>query len=223
MNSATNKNNGGIGLLGWIVILSAFLLYFKTADVLMLFAPPSLNMMLGMNVDWLYGYFNAALVEGLALVLHFHPRAKLSTSAQIVKWITLGISGLCQIYDGQVVTNTIATMSDPLKLGFSYGVPLIPLFIVIMIFAIGRLPDDEEPAKPFVGVKNMLKPAFKRFWEGDKVVVQQNRVPVSLHSPEPNPEPQIHPELIRQLEEVVRQYSGNGHNGSGGSQGSNFP
>jgi TM2 domain-containing membrane protein YozV len=218
MNSETNKNEG-IGMLGWIVILSAFLLYFKTADVLMLFAPPSLNMMLGMNVDWLYGYFNAALVEGLALTLHFHPRAKLSTAAQVVKWITLGISGLCQIYDGQVVTNSIANMSDPLKLGFSYGVPLIPLFIVIMIFAIGKLP-DAGVRRPFIGFKHMFKPAFKKLWEGD------SSVPASyqLQTQElPSPEPMLTPEMIRQLEELlVRQSNGNGHNGSGGSQGSNF-
>lgn len=201
MANNTKKSGSGDKMLDWVVILSALILYAKTADVLSFFSPTILNDILGFDVSFVYGMVTAALVEGLALTLHFNKRAKLSSAAQIVKWIALGISGLCQVFDGFITTETTANMSETLKFALAYGVPLIPLLIVVMVFSIGHLPEDDE-VRPFKGLKNILVPNFSRFWNGEG---EQNFVSPSAVS-NPALDENEKNELVRQLtEEIVRQ------------------
>lgn len=182
-----NKIGSGDKTLDWGVVVAAAVLFPKTADILSYFSPLILNEIFGFNFSLIYGIVNALLVEGLALALHFNRRASLSGTAQTVKWTLLGISGVCQVFDGFVVTNTLASQSDTMKAVLSYGVPLIPLFIMIMVFGIGHLPevgDDGEvvtkPRKPFKGVKKIVK----GLWEGEENTV---RSPVVRQEEYPSP------------------------------------
>ena len=153
------KLGSGDKILDWGVIIAAGILFFRTADILSYFSPQILSDILGFDVSLIYGIVCAALVEGLALAIHFNRRSTLSGTAQTVKWVLLCISGACQVFDGFVVTNTLAQQSDTMKAAFSYGVPLIPLAIMVMVFGIGQLPElekiDSRPRAPFIGLKGM--------------------------------------------------------------------
>ena len=153
-------NGSGDKILDWGVIIGALLLFAKTADVLSYFSPAILNDIIGFDVSLIYGIICALLVEGLALALHFNRRAALSSTANVVKWVLIGISGICQVFDGFITTGSVAQMSDTMKAGLSYGVPLIPLLITVMIFGIGHLPElnglDQRPKRPFVGLRPMM-------------------------------------------------------------------
>jgi hypothetical protein len=153
-----NKNGSGDAILDWAVIGMAIILFFRTADILSYFAPSILTDIFGFDVSLIYGSVCALAVEGVALALHFNRRARFYSPAIVVKWILLAVSGICQVFDGFVITNTLSQQTDTMKAVFSYGVPLVPLFVLIMIFQIGRLPElDGQPVerKPFVGLKAM--------------------------------------------------------------------
>ena len=152
-----NKNGSGDAVLDWTVVGMAILLFFRTADVLSYFSPTILNDIFGFDVSLIYGIVCALAVEGVALALHFNRRAIAYTPAIVVKWALLSISAICQVFDGFVITNTLANQTDTMKAIFSYGVPLIPMFVLVMIFKIGRLPEVGETVqgKPFKGVRNM--------------------------------------------------------------------
>lgn len=154
------KTGNGDKVLDAGVVIAAAILFFRTADVLSVFAPTILNDILGMDVAFIYGVVCALLVEGLALALHFNRRAQFSGTAQAVKWTLLVISGVCQVFDGFVVTDTLSRQTDTMRFIFSWGVPLIPLLIMVMVFGIGRLPEEDgtQPDKvPFQGVVPSIK------------------------------------------------------------------
>lgn len=154
------------GFLSFAVVIGALLLFAKTADVMSYFSPTILNDIIGQDVGLLYGIVTAAMVEGMILALHFNHRAALHAPAQWVKWILIIISGLCQFFDGTIVTNTLAQQSDTLKTIFQFGVPLIPLLIVIMIIWIGQLPQSAQPRKPWKGFKNTFE-QLPKIWYGE--------------------------------------------------------
>lgn len=162
-----SKNGSGDKILDWIVIIGALIMFIKTADVLSYFAPTNLNAIIGLDVSVIYGGISATLVEGAALALHFNSRAKLSVAAQVAKWTLMGISALCQVFDGYIATGSAAQMSDTLKFGLQFGVPLVPLIVIILLFAVGRLPDDGSERTPFVGIRNIVGPFLNRLWNGD--------------------------------------------------------
>jgi|GEM_PF-4100026 len=153
------KIGSGDKVLDWVAFIAALILFAKTADLLSYFSPAILSDILGFDVSLIYGSICAALVEGLALALHFNRRATLSSTAQVVKWILIAISGVCQVFDGFITTDSVAQMSDTMKAGLSYGVPLIPLLIMVMVFGIGQLPEVDvaqgSHKKPFIGLKGM--------------------------------------------------------------------
>jgi len=154
-----NKTGSGDKVLDWGVVIAAMILFPKTADVLSYFSPAILNDIFGFDVYHIYGGVNALLVESLALAIHFNRRAALVGSAQVVKWALLAISGACQVFDGFVTTKTLAQQTDTMKAIFSYGVPLVPLVIMVMIFGIGQLPDNgiRSNRKPFVGLRGLWR------------------------------------------------------------------
>lgn len=166
-----NKTNNGSGdkWLDFAAYVLAAILFLKTADVLSYFAPQILNSILGFDVSFVYGSVCAVLVEGAALALHFNGRAVRSSAAQIVKWILLGISGACQVFDGFITAGNVAQMSDTLKFGLSYGVPLIPLAVLVMLFTIGKLPEDGTPPKQWKGLRNIVRPAWDKLINGESV------------------------------------------------------
>lgn len=171
MENTTNHTNNGSGdkWLDFAAYVLAAILFLKTADVLSYFAPQILNLILGFDVAFIYGSVCAVLVEGAALALHFNSRARLSSAAQIVKWILLGISGACQVFDGFITAGNVAQMSDTLKFGLSYGVPLIPLAVLVMLFTIGKLPEDGTPQKQWKGLRNIVRPAWEKLMNGESV------------------------------------------------------
>jgi hypothetical protein len=161
------KTGSGDKMIDWIVIVGAILLFTKTAEVLSYFAPTMLNEIFGVDVSILYGMVCATLVEGLALSLHFNRRTSHSSSAQIVKWILIAISGVCQIFDGFLVTGSVSTMSDTLKAVLAFGVPLVPLLVVTMIFAIGQLPELESTeVRPGSSLGMFMPTSANRFGSG---------------------------------------------------------
>lgn len=157
------KNNDGF--LNFAVVGAAIVLFPRTADIMSYFSPQILSDIIGFDVSLVYGLATALMVEGLALALHFNRQAAFSATAQWVKWSLIVISGICQVFDGYIITDTLANQSDTIKAVFQYGVPLVPLLIMIMVFGIGRLPESNEPKKPFVGIKN-IPAQFSWIWDG---------------------------------------------------------
>lgn len=160
------SNQQNDGFLNAAVVGAAIILFARTADVLSYFSPSILNDIIGSDISLLYGIVTAVMVEGVALALHFNRRAARSTSAQWVKWSLLAISGACQVFDGYIITDSLASQTETIKLVFQIGVPLIPLLIVVMIFWVGKLPEDNEPRKKFVGLKN-IPAQFSWIWNGE--------------------------------------------------------
>lgn len=169
-----NKTGSGVKFADWAVVILAILLYFKTAEVLSYFSPKNINEIIGMNVGWLYGYVTAFFVEGVAVAYHFYPGARVHTPAIIVKWILIILSGICQVFDGKIVTETIASMPEQQRLFFEYGLPLLPWFVLILLIAVGEIPNDPHVrSKYWRGVKHLL-PDVKRIWEGDPELQKEN-------------------------------------------------
>ncbi len=161
-----NKIGSGDKWLDASVIIAALICFIKTADVFAYFAPAVLSQILGFDVSYLFGVITATLVEGVMLRLHFNRRAHGYTPAEIAKWLLMAISLLCQVFDGFIVTNTLAQQSDEMKFLFQYGVPALPILLIVLNFAIGKLPDTGEQVT-HVGLKHRL-PNWKRIWEGDE-------------------------------------------------------
>lgn len=162
-----NKTGSGVKFADWAVVILAILLYFKTAEVLSYFSPKNINELIGMNISWLYGYVTAFFVEGVAVAYHFYPGARVHTPAIVVKWILIILSGICQVFDGKIVTETIANMPSQQRLFFEYGLPLLPWFVLILLIAVGEIPSDPHVrTKYWRGIKHLL-PDMKRVWEGD--------------------------------------------------------
>lgn len=155
----------GIRFADWAVVVLAIILFFKTAEVLAYFAPQSLNDLVGTNVSWLYGFVTAFFVEGVALAYHFYPGARVYTPAIVVKWMLIAISGICQVFDARIVTESLSQMTDAQKMFFEYGIPLLPWFVLILLFFVGEIPHAGTYKRR--GLKNML-PDWKGIWEGDK-------------------------------------------------------
>jgi hypothetical protein len=166
MNTNTH-NRSRDKVLDWIIIIAALVLFPKTADLMSYFAPSNMAFILGMDVSWLYGMISATLVEGALLALHFNPRARIHTPAKIVMWLLVAMSGAAQILDGFITTGNEANMSEPMKFALQFGVPLVPLIVIIMIVAVGDFPEIGNPA-PRIGLKHRL-PNWKQIWEGDPV------------------------------------------------------
>lgn len=188
MQLKTGSGNKG---LDWVMIMGMIAAFPKTADLLSFWTPRWLNDLFGMDMSWYYGAFCAAMVEGTILFLHFDRRAHGVTSAQAVKWILIGVSFVCQIFDSQVTANTLSQMPDTMKVALTYIIPALPLIIAVMVASIGALPEVDDSVAairhPHVGWKTRLD----NFWYGDR---ENTRVSVKIGEPkfvpdEPKPEP----------------------------------
>lgn len=168
------KNGSGDSFSDWAVVILSILLFTRTADVLRYFSPKILDELAGTDVSWAYGIITAFFIEGVALAYHFNRKAQNYAPAKIVKWILLGISGVCQVFDGHIITGTLAQMSEAQKLIFQVGVPLLPLFVIVLLFGVGHLPETEPT--PFKGIKHMF-PDFHRLWEGEQQSTVLTQVP----------------------------------------------
>jgi hypothetical protein len=182
MQVKTGTGNKG---LDWIIIAGMIAAYPKTADLLSLFSPQILNDIVGFDVSLPYGLFCAAMVEGTILFLHFDRRAHVVTNAQIVKWLLIFISFLCQVFDGYVTTDQVSQMSDSLKLVLTFGIPTLPLIIAVMVASIGALPEYNQEQKivrqPRVGLKTRLE----NIWLGENT--------------------RVSPKIVEQIEEILNE------------------
>lgn len=174
------NKSGNNGFVSAAVVILSLLLFARTADVLSYFAPTILNMMVGADVSWLYGGVTAFFVEGVALAFHFDNRAQRHVPAQIVKWVLLAVSGLCQVFDGNIITDTMSQMSEPMKFAFQWGVPLLPLFVVVLLFFVGKLPENDKKSD-FHGIKHIL-PDIKKLWDDGTVNAPASRIESSVLS-----------------------------------------
>lgn len=163
-----NNNGSGDGFLDFGVYILAIGLYIKTMDLLSYFAPKVLDDILGFNTSYVYGAVMALLVEGVAIAIHRNPRAAKHAPAQITKWLLIAISAICQIFDGYKTTNALVNMSDTLKIGFTYGVPLIPVLGIVLLFWIGKLPSEgmQKTRKQFKGFKTLPRRVGDWFMNG---------------------------------------------------------
>lgn len=180
-----NKTGSGNKGLDWVIFAGMVAAFPKTADLLSYWSPEWLNEIFGMDVSLFYGAFCAAMVEGTILFLHFDRRAHRVASAQTVKWILIGISFLCQVFDGQVTQGTVDQMSATMKVILTYGIPALPLLIAVMVASIGSLPEDDtpKPSKPRVG----LKTRWKNLLEGEENTVRSpvvRQLEENIESPE---------------------------------------
>jgi hypothetical protein len=139
-----NDNGSGDNTLDALVVVMAIVLFFGTASVASTHAPQMVSDVLGFNADYLFGVVSAVCVEWGALRLHFNRHARNNPTARWVKWILLGMSGLAQIYNAAIETGQLASLSETLKMGFTFVVPNIPLVFIILMFWIGTL----SPEKP---------------------------------------------------------------------------
>lgn len=168
------KSGSGNKGLDWVIIMGMIAAFPKTADLLSFWTPGWLNLLFGMDMSWYYGAFCAAMVEGTILFLHFDRRAHIAQSAQAVKWILIGVSFACQVFDSQITSNTLSQMPDTMKAALTYIIPALPLIIAVMVASIGALPDVEqegekrvEVRKPRVGIKTRLD----NLWYGENTGV----------------------------------------------------
>jgi hypothetical protein len=184
------SNHKGNGFLDFAVVGAAIMLYVRTAEVLSYFSPIALNKIVGFDVSFIYGNASAIFIEGVILFLHFSSRAKGHTPAEVVKWSLLAISGICQIYDGFLITDSLAQQSDTLKFVFQYGVPILPLLIVVMILWIGQLPESQQQRKPFIGLKNIPN-SLSWIWDGGNKAPNKpaNKAPNTPKVDEPKQNP----------------------------------
>lgn len=163
----------GDSILDAGIIVAAILTYAKTADVFAFFAPQSLSNIIGFDVSYIYGLISALLIEGVMLALHFNRNAHGYAPAETTKWTLLLISFLCQVYDGFLTTNTLSQQSDELKFVFQYLVPGLPILVLLLIFAIRRLPNQAGTYQAsWRGLKSYL-PDFHAIWYGKPVSTEQ--------------------------------------------------
>lgn len=189
------KTGSGNKGLDWVIIMGMIAAFPKTADLLSFWTPQWLNDLFGMNMSWYYGAFCAAMVEGTILFLHFDRRAHVVTSAQTVKWILIGVSFVCQIFDSQVTANTLSQMPDTMRAALTYIIPALPLIIAVMVASIGALPDVDVNKENVVIVSRPrvgLKARLDNLWYGDR---ENTRVSVKIGEPKfvPAPEPEPEP------------------------------
>lgn len=177
------KAGSGNKGLDWVIIMGMLAAFPKTADLLSLFSPQILNDIFGMDMSLPYGIFCALMVEGTILFLHFDRRAHGVTNAQVVKWILIGVSFLCQVFDGYVTTDQVAQMSDTLKLVLTFGIPTLPLIIAVLVASIGALPDGDTVVvrQPKAGIRTRLN----NLWYGENTGVS--------------------PRLVEQIEEILEE------------------
>ena len=190
-----NKQN--YGFLKFGIVLIAVILFFKTADVMTYFAPPVLHDLIlnftgyDMQTALVYGITTAFLVEGLAIYLDF--AMSNNGYAQFVKWVLIGISALCQIYDGYIVQKITSQMTDSMKAVFSFGVPLIPIVIFALTLGIKKNVGNGTRSE-FIGIIPMFNKLLHGSGQGkkDKQNQQQKGVGDPSH-PIPAKEPFIQP------------------------------
>lgn len=139
------ENNGsGDKTLDNLVVIMAIVLFFGTAQVMSTHAPQLVSDLVGFDASYIFGVISAVCVEWGALRLHFNPYARKNGTAKWVKWILLGMSGLCQVYNAAIETGTMSSLSETLKIGFTWVVPNIPLIFIVLMFWIGSL----SPVRP---------------------------------------------------------------------------
>jgi hypothetical protein len=129
-------------VLDLALLVSASVLYFKTAQVMTAFAPSVVFGYTGLEV--LFGNINALLVEGIVLALHFIPSMQKNESAMFFTWFLFTISALCQVIDGFLMQNTLAQQPASIQFIVSWGIPLIPTIIFLGLLLIGQSAEKES-------------------------------------------------------------------------------
>jgi hypothetical protein len=167
-------------LVNGLILVGAFVMYAKTADLLSQFAPSEF---FGYsNIAGGYGMVSALLVEGLFVVVKF----SLSKKDNALEWgykllvmaVTLAISAAAQVIDGAMVRDTFSTQPALVQGLIGWLVPSVPTIVVLL--AAGRavfenMPDavladlaPEKDTKKTESLGAILKTVF-RAQEANKV------------------------------------------------------
>ncbi len=161
-----------------IFVISAAVLFFRTAEVMKDFSP---NVVMGYTGDAAhaaYGYMCALLVEGLLLL------AKLNLPSQRddIAWaynvgvilLTWLVSAGAQLIDGQVVRQTLDQQPALVQGIVNIGVPLVPS--IVLLIAAGKTIIETMP--------DSIVSSFKgRKRQRGRVIVEPSEAPPALPEP----------------------------------------
>lgn len=128
-----------------VFLVAAVVLFFKTTELLSLFAPAEIFGYTGL--EFLYGATCALLVEGLLVVTKW----SLDKSDNPMAWaykvgllvVTFLISASAQIADGVLIRDTLDQQPYVVQLLIQVGVPLVPS--VILALAAGKTVFEKMP------------------------------------------------------------------------------
>lgn len=117
-----------------VFFIAAVVLFFKTAELLSLFAPKSIFGYEGLQS--LYGVICALLVEGLLAATKW----SLDKSDNPMAWaykivllvVTFLISASAQVVDGFMIRDTLSTQPPVIQMLIQWGVPLVPSLILAL-------------------------------------------------------------------------------------------
>lgn len=128
--------------LNWLMenavfLVTAIVLYFRTAELLALFAPQDLLGYTGPDMARAYGYLSALLVEFVLVGAKY----SLDQERDDLAWaynvalivVTFLISAASQVTDGLYVRNTLADQPQIVQNLVNIGVPLIPSMVLAMM------------------------------------------------------------------------------------------
>lgn len=128
-----------------VFLVAAIVLFFKTAELLALFAPEAIFGFTGLQA--IYGAVCALLVEGLLAVTKW----SLDRTDNPMAWaykilllvVTFGISAVAQVVDGILIRDTLALQPAPVQFLITWGVPLVPS--IILALAAGKAVFENIP------------------------------------------------------------------------------
>jgi hypothetical protein len=184
-----NENGSGDKTLDNLVVIMAIVLFFGTAQVMSTHAPQLVSDLLGFDASYIFGVISAVCVEWGALRLHFNRYARNNNTAKAVKWILLGMSGLCQVYNAAIETGTMSSLSETLKIGFTWVVPNIPLIFIILMFWIGSL----SPVRPKTILEHITETGiYNMLPKMQEILYGKGNTRVS-------------PKVVEQLEEILNE------------------
>lgn len=181
------------------IFLAAAWLFIKTAHVMSYFSPDTVSKLLGFDVSYYFGMGAAALVEIIAIAFHYWPRTRDTLIGKLGMWSLLAISGLCQIVDGYLVQGTQAQMGPGLKDFLTVGVPLVPLYALMLLFAAGAGRNEEANAerREWAGIATMWDQLLHGNQRLPSATPSQPRISES-NEPIPAPAPLFKPATKRE-------------------------
>ena len=134
------------------VVVAAFALYSKTAEVMVALAPVTLFGQTGLSL--IYGMTVAGLVEFVTLALHFLNAFEGNQRAEGYKWFLFMISTFCQFLDQSLVKD-VANRSD-IEAFFAWlALGIVPAIFFGLLWVKGGSQTVQRKRQRFKGLRPM--------------------------------------------------------------------